>query len=555
MPETISATRTVPFSSLRGFPDLFSTYCSDFEDVASHFAGDFRSRSAQAESAKRRADFVSHRREVVEALREQQEDWGLDEATRRNLRRLADPASAAVVTGQQIGLFGGPLYTVYKTITAVQLADRLERETGRPTVAIFWMAGEDHDFDEIAELGLARRNDPFTIRFGADDGEAAAPPDRTVGIGGPVGRIRVDEALTAFVDRIGEELLDTDFTADLLDGLHDAYREGDTLLAGFARFLNGLFPERGLILVSPDDRALKRLTRPLFRREIREADRSYTLLSEVSEELEDGYHAQIHPRSTNLFLLDGSARRAIDRTEDGSFRLAGSEERVSEAELLDLLDEHPERFSPNVALRPLMQDLLLPTAAYVGGPSEISYFAQLKPLYEWAEIPMPLVYPRASGAVVEGKIRSVLEKYDLSAEDLQDDLGALFKQVILARAEVDLESEFSESVRFLHEAINHLKPVAEEVDQTLVPATEAARSDLMKTLDHLKDKFVRAEKRKHEEIRSQLQKARVGLYPDGRLQERFLSVLYFLNKYSSGVVRDLEESFSLDTTSFQIVDL
>lgn len=563
MSETIAATRSVPFSELRGFPDLFRSYCSDFSAVRSYYAGDFRSEEERRKIASRRAEAVDRSDALIEAVRDQQERWGLDDSTRRNLDRLADPESVAVLTGQQIGLFSGPLYTFYKAVTAIQLADRIESETGRPSVPVFWMAGEDHDFEEIREVGLIRRNDPRIVRYeptesnGRKDESAAGEFPENGGPGGPVGRMRAGTGVADLIGRLPEEMLETEFTEGLLDQLRDAYRPERTLLEGFARFLNGLLPESGLLLVSPDDRRLKELSRPLFRREIKQPEASYDRLTAITEELEERYHGQIHPRSTNLFLMDEERRVPIDRVDgsDGRFRLGEDGRTIERSELLDLLEAEPERFSPNVALRPLMQDRLFPTAAYVGGPSEVSYFAQLKPLYDWAEVPMPLVYPRASVTVVEGKVRSVLEKYDLAETDLQREMGALFKDVLLEWMEVDLDEEFEDASRHLHQAINHLKPVAEEVDATLVPATEATRSELVKAIEHLKDKFVRAEKRKHDEIRSQLRKAQVGLYPERTLQERFLSVLYFMNKYSPDVVDRLRAAIDLDTSAHQVVDL
>ena len=240
---------------------------------------------------------------------------------------------------------------------------------------------------------------------------------------------------------------------------------------------------------------------------------------------------------------------------DGRFHLRNRGQSFTKDELLSRLGEAPEQFSPNVILRPLMQDLLLPTAAYVAGPGEVSYFAQYKGVYDWAGIPMPIIYPRASATLVESKVQKVLERYDLGVADFEEETDKVFRRLVVGGLEADVDEAFGGAMRHLHQAVEEVKPKVQEVDRTLVKAAEAARTSLVKELERLKERVVKAEKRNQDAIRGQLEKAAAGLYPGGKLQERTLSVLYFLNKYSPGLLADLHATLSLDTTAHQVVEL
>jgi uncharacterized protein YllA (UPF0747 family) len=202
-----------------------------------------------------------------------------------------------------------------------------------------------------------------------------------------------------------------------------------------------------------------------------------------------------------------------------------------------------------------MQDLILPTAAYVAGPGEVSYFAQYKPIYAWAEQPMPIIYPRASVSLVESKVQKVLDRYGLDVAAFEGDLDQLFQRVVLDNMEVDIDAVFKDAGRHLHQAINDLKPSVEQVDQTLVKAAEGTRAALLKEMEKFKARVVRAEKQNQEQVCTQLEKAKINLYPGDGLQERTLSALYFLNKYGLDLFKRLETDFSPDTSAHQVIEL
>ena len=534
--------RRVPFSTFRSFPALFRDYCADYSELREYFSGDFQDAAAHRTAVSRTLSVDRDRETLADVLLEQNERWGMSEETRANIEALRRSESAAIVTGQQVGLFGGPIYTLLKALTTVRLAEQFSEETGQPVVPVFWMGVEDHDFDEIAAIRLLRRNESVELRY----------RDAPGGNPGAVGRLQLSDEITRLVDEIDDILPPTDFKDELMGIVREAYRPGRTFGDAFAMLMSSFLSGTGLILLSSDDVRLKRLAAPLFRREVSDPETVAAGIQRTSERLERRYHAQVKVEPTNLFYLEDDGRWPID-LDGETFRIRDHDRSFEREELLDLIEENPEHFSPNVVLRPLMQDTLLPTAAYVGGPGEISYFAQYKSAYEWAELPMPLIYPRASVSLVESKVAKVFDKYDLSLADFEEDLDRLFQRVVVDAMTVDLDELFGDSSRHLHEAINSVKSGLEEVDKTLNKAAEATRSALMAEFEKLKGKAVRVEKKNQEVVRDQLEKAHVNLFPNGGLQERELSILYFLNKYSIGLLGDLQDVLSTDTAEHQEV--
>lgn len=544
---TALAMRRVPFNAFKAFPDLFERYCTAYEDVAAFYAGDFRDAGVRRAAADRAAGHPRDRATLADVLLEQNTRWGLGPKTRGHIEALRREDAVAVVTGQQVGFLTGPLYTVYKTITALQLAERLAEETGRPVVPVFWVEGEDHDFEEIAGVKVLKRNEPLDVRY-----TGHAPPKD--GNAGAVGRLRLSGAVEEALAQLSEALPPTEFKDDLMAGVREAYAPDVRLEDAFVNLLRRLFPEAGLVFLNPDNVRLKALTRPLFRREIEDGEAAAACIKAASEKLRGPFHAQVQARPSNLFLLSEGGRYPLD-LEDGHFRLRGRGQSFTEEKLLGLLEEAPERFSPNVILRPLMQDLLVPTAAYVAGPSEVSYFAQYKDVYAWAGLPMPVIYPRASATLVESKVQKVLDRYDLAVPDFEDEVEKVFHRLVVSGIEAGVDDAFKNATRHLHQAIEELKPKVQEVDRTLVKSAEATRAALVKELERFKERVVKAEKRSQDAVRGRLEKAAAGLYPGGVLQERALSPLYFLNKYSPDLLDGLRASLSLDTTAHQVLEL
>ena len=541
-----TAVRRVSPADLGAFPDLFADYCTQFDAVADFYPGDWQALSARRKTADAAARRPADRDTLADVLLNQNERWDLDATTRSHIEALRDPESIAIVTGQQVGLLTGPLYTIYKTITTLQLAEEWAEQTGRTVVPVFWVEGEDHDFEEIATAHVLHRNEVVSLPYTPNVGDNP----------GAVGRLALTDAINDVLARLDEALPPSDFKPSVMDQVRAAYQPGTAIEDAFTRLMRSLFEDDGLVFINPDDARLKALSRPLFRRDLEDPETPAARIDTTSQALRDqGYHAQVTARPTNLFWLGDDGRRAIDLGDNGTFQLRNTSRTFSRDELLDRLDTEPERFSPNVVLRPLMQDHLLPTAAYVAGPGEVSYFAQYGDVYDWADLKMPLIHPRASVSLIEGKVQKVLDKYDLSVADFQANLETLFQDVVVETMEVDVDAVFSEAMPQLHQTINALKPDIEAVDRTLGSSAEATRAAIVDEMEALKQKVVRAEKRQQDEVRAQLEKAHVNLRPNGSLQERTINVLYYLNKYSPALLDDLRHTLRTNTSAHQIVEL
>lgn len=542
--------RRLSFDRLGGFPALFRRYVAGDPAVLRFVAHDFRDPAALRAAAERAATLERDRETLADVLAEQNAHWGNGgETVSANIEALRDPASAAVVTGQQLGLFGGPLYTVYKAVTAVQLARQMTEDTGRPVVPVFWLAGEDHDFEEVRATVVLSGRDPVRIALPPDD-------DRT-----PVGRRVLGPEIDAALAELEKALRPTAFTPDLLAALRRSYHPGATMRDAFASWMAHLFVDSGLVFVSPDDARLKRLVAPVFRQEIERPGDTLDRLAEASEALVDaGFHQQVTPLPGNLFLMEPEGRFTLDPDGD-EFELRGLGRRYAREDLLALLDAEPERFSPNVVLRPIVEDRLLPTAAYVAGPGEASYYAQLLGVYDAFGVPMPVVYPRASATLVEATVQRVLDRYGLGVPDFDPGpdpaaaLEALHRRFALDHSEHDIETAFAEALRQANEAVDALKPLAVDVDPTLEKSAEATRAALRNALGKLEARVVRAEKRNHALVRERLAKAQAALYPAGKLQERSLAALSFLNAAGPALVAEWLDALGLDTADHQVLPL
>lgn len=534
--------RQIP-PSAGGFSRLFFDYLYDASKVKPFYGHNFRE-GAAFESVMTSIDGrMLDRQSLVATLKEQNSRFGSGEKAAASIALLAKPTTYAVVTGQQCTLFGGPAYTVFKTVTAIQLAARLKRKfPEKDFVPVFWIEGEDHDFAEMNHVALF---DPEGSPARVEYLPGGVLPDRNVG---PVGELVFDSTLNATFGNLEALLARSEFSPDLLMMLKECYGEGQTFGMGFARWMAKLFSEYGLVLMSPNDPRLKKLLTPLFVNEVTEYPRTSQLVIARSAELEESYHAQVKAKSVNLFLFHKGGRYPIEPREH-DFSLRGTRHFVTREELLRIAKENPELLSPNVVLRPLAQDTLLPTVSYVAGPSEIAYYAQLTTLYEDFGLSMPVIYPRASATFVEERVVRMMEKYTLRLEDLFDDIEHIKSKVIEQIDEVHVDQIFEEASKSVHHALQELRFGVNDVDSTLLGPLDSVRSKFDMNLGVLKEKAIAAQKQRHEVAMRQIEKSVGRLLPGSILQERQVGTIYFMNKYGLELIQWLMGE--LDSTGFK----
>ena len=457
--------------------------------------------------------------------------------------------TVAVVTGQQVGLFTGPLYTLYKILTTLRLSEQLTQQFPEYNfVPIFWLEGEDHDIEEVSSFSfLNASNELQHLKY--PEGEKSA--GNTLG---SAGSLHLDESIGTLFQNLHQALLPTEYSPKVFELFETAYQKGMTFSRSFIHLLNVLLEDSGLIFFDPHNAETKNMLIPVFEQELNNVSQSCQLVITQSELLEKQYHAQVKPRPVNLFLFHNGGRYAIEPHDHG-FSLKGTRRILTKEEMLGLLHTDPNLFSPNVVLRPICQDYLFPTAAYVAGPSEVAYFAQFKLLYENFHIPEPLIYPRCSATIVEDRIQKIITKYNLQVKDFFTDLDALKSSITATISDFKVDELFSNTSGTISESLTSLKDGLESIDPTLVPALENTLGRMLGSLNSLKEKTLSAQVRQHEISFRQLDKVAVSLFPDSNLQEREMNIIYFLNKYGLELLRWLRNELVLDKFMHQVINL
>ncbi len=520
---------------LPGSSSLIKDYVHQFDRLAQFYSVDPRTPDAYRIQAGR-CDARSYRRPTLRAMLESRHRaWGAPDAVFHRIGELCEPDGLAVFTGQQTGLFGGPLYTLYKAITAIRLAATLEGDLGRPVVPVFWLASEDHDLAEADHVVVADRSGNLSVIRHTHWGSAGVLP----------AQLRLGPSIRDTLAQLWSVLPESEFTPPLQQVLAEAYAPERTLSDAFARWMLHWLGEAGLVLVDAADPELKRLAAPILVGELERAPSTSGLILAASRELKAlGYPAQIdaRPEGVNCFWLrDG--RRPLVRTPD-EFRLRDSGEAFPPADLIARCREFPAEFSPNVALRPVVQDALFPTLAYIAGPGELAYFAQLKAVYAAFGVPMPAIVPRASLTVLDARMPRLLERFQLTLADLTVEPEQLASRVLRGQLPPDLEATLVHARAQVEDIFARVREQVAAVDPTLSATAGQISGHLKGHLDQFERKAVQALKRRQADTRQQLQRLREALMPGGTLQERVYPVLPYLAKYGPAFPQVIHEAIT-----------
>jgi bacillithiol biosynthesis cysteine-adding enzyme BshC len=524
---------------------LAGDYANNFANVAALYAGDPTSPEAWRTAIARAQQYGRRRADVAALIAAQQERRKAPVEARAAAAQLAGDSSVAVVTGQQAGVFGGPLFTLLKAITAIQLARRAASEHGVPVIPIFWVDAEDHDWDEVRSLTVLDENfQPKSVELDALEGAGQSPVAALTLTGD------VDKTLA----ELEASLARTDFTDWTMAGLRDAWRAGEGMASAFARWLEGLLGPLGLVVFESADPAAKPLVADLFARELQFPGRTAALAATAGTLLsERGHQPQVVPQpdSLSLFRIDGS-RRPIRR--QGDHFVVGDNVHAPAALAAEAV-EHPARFSPNVLLRPVVQDVLFPTICYVAGPSELAYLGQLRGVYEHFGVPMPLMYPRASASLIDAAAARFLSKYDFPIEDLQPQDESGLNRLLQSQLPKTVEQALADAEQSIHRTMQRVIEVMPEVDPTLAGASRTTLGKMEHDLRALQGKVIHAAKKRDETLRRQFARAQSQIFPMGHPQERTLGVVFFLNRYGPALIDRLLEELPLEIGKHWVITI
>ena len=533
---------------VRRFPwirPLSGAYAYDFPSIASLYAGDPQRPEAWRDVIQRVTDHPRQPAAIAGVIGAQQERRAAPPEARAAAAQLRDPTTVAIVTGQQAGAFGGPLYTILKAVTAIQLARRVAEEQRTPTIAIFWVDAEDHDWNEIASCTvLDAEFQPRTVTLDAPDGAGQRP----------VAALTLDERIGRAIDELATILTPTPFTESVIASLRAAYAPGVGVAEAFARWMEAALGRFGLVVFESSDPAAKPLAAHVFARELRTAGATASLAAKAGTSMRTLGHApQVEPQPDQpaVFRLDGT-RTAIKRQGDA---FTVGDDTVPAATLVEQAERAPARFSPNVLLRPIVQDTLFPTICYVAGPSEMAYLGQLGGVYAAFDIPMPLIVPRASATLVDAAAARFLRRYPVDLESLQPQGEAALNQLLKSQLPPSVEEAMREASDAVKGSMTRLIEVLPELDPTLAGAAKTTLGKMEHDLQSLHSKMIQAAKRRDDTLRRQFTRLQAQAFPLGHPQERTLGVVHFLNQYGPSLIDRLIDELPIDPGQHWIVTI
>jgi bacillithiol synthase len=530
-------TECMPFTAIPHNSRLFLDFLFQYDKVASFY--EHRPHSQAVFEHARTLQFPAERRaRVADVLEKQNRRWGASDATMASIGKFREGA-VACISGQQVGVFGGPLYSILKAASAMQMAEELSSE-GIPAIPIFWLATEDHDLEEIASVTLPNGCELEKLTAAGQNGSDA-----------PVGSIALDARVTAMVER-ATTLLGPGWVSD---ALRESYRLGETYGSAFARLFTRIMAGTGMVLVDPLDEDLHSIVQPLFTAAAERAEELDQALLERGKALHKaGYHEQVRvtPESTLLFSLEGNRRTVLHLAGD-EFMLGA--QRIPRQQVLDKISSHPEQFSANVLLRPVVQDYLFPTAVYFGGPAEIAYFAQAGVVYEKLLGRTTPVMPRLSATIINTAMSDLLVRYRLSFSDLfhgSERVCELLASRVLAPA---LQNALHKTKESLESNLAELREELQKLDPTLVDAAARSERKMLYQLSKIGSKAARAELRQSESLTKDAHRVVTELFPHKELQERVLPGIYFLAQYGPELIAELKKAAAPQCPGHQIIRL
>lgn len=475
-----------------------------------------------------------HRSLLVEELERQYQDMALTEATRQNIQALRADNSYTLITAHQPNLMTGPLYVIYKIATTLNLTQQLRQAyPEQQFVPVFWMGGEDHDFEEVNHLHL------FGNRITWTDEQ-----------GGPVGAYQTD-SLGPILDQLEEILGQSERAQAVAQRLREYFRAGRAYSEGMRDLLHWIFGDYGLVLVNASTPVFKRLFIPILEDELLHQTSKPIVEQTIAQLEEAGYSQQAHARAINVFYLQAGRRDRIERTANDHYRVLDTDLVFSKSELIEELHAYPERFSPNVILRPLFQETILPNLAYIGGGGELAYWLERKAQFEHYGVPFPMLVRRCSVLWIPPSIAKLMDKLNIDTEAVFADTHPLLKRYIVEQSEEALS--LAPYKAELDAVFERLTQKITRIDPGLEKSVLAQQANTQKALEKLEQRLIRAEKHKNESSIQQIEKIKQTLFPNQGLQERHDNFFGFYLRYGQTFVQTLVEHLDPLQKQFWVV--
>jgi bacillithiol biosynthesis cysteine-adding enzyme BshC len=529
---------SIPYDQIPHSSKLFLDYLFHHEEV-SEFYPRPATRKWLTEQARQIVYDPARRERVATALERQNKAFGSGDATARALQSFREGA-VVTVTGQQVGLFGGPLYSLLKAASAIAAANELKR-SGVAAVPIFWLATEDHDLEEINHAFLPNGRERVVLLTSESRGNQNAP----------VGQVLFSEE----IEKVAAEAARLVGDSKAANAITSAYRRGETFGSAFGKLFAQIFHEHGLILLDPLDPELHRIAQPIYLAAMERAEEIDKALLARGKRLRNlGYHEQVRVTgdSTLLFTMEGGERRVIQRANGGF--LVGAQ-KIERDALLRCVAERPEVFSPNVLLRPVVQDYLLPTVTYFGGPAEVAYFAQGAVVYEKLLGRVTPVLARLSATIVNPRMQRLLKRYRLALPELfhgEENLKQLLGSRVLPG---DIDRILDDTAEKLRLGIREMQDSLRTLDPSLVPAAEKAARKMHHQVGRLRARAARAELQRDEYLARDAAELIASLHPEKALQERVLAGVAFLAANGLDFLDLLIEAANSDCGAHQLLYL
>jgi bacillithiol biosynthesis cysteine-adding enzyme BshC len=508
----------IPFRNTHAFNEFFLKYI-DQDSSLRPFYSRFPTEENFKEQIAEKSSFPeSTRKTLVDTITKQYSKLSHPPPVKQNIQSLLNPKTFTVVTGHQQNIFTGPLYFIYKIVTTINACRKLKtRYPEFHFVPVYWMASEDHDYEEIKSFRL------YGKKYTWETNQKGA-----------VGKFNLKEFAGLLKEIPGD-----------IDLFREAYTKNDTLSEAVRHYVNRLFGEEGLVVVDADDAALKNIFKPVIHADVIDHT-PFKLVEETNSRLQSaGFHPAVNPREINFFFLDRNLRSRLEQAGDG-FAVVDTQLLFSKDQLLKMISNEPVKFSPNVILRPLYQEMILPNLAYVGGPAEVVYWLELKAMFQHFNIPFPILLPRNFALVVDTQSGRKLSRTGLDLQEFFEEKNYLFNHWVTRNSSHDLS--LGEAMKTLSALAADIRDRSEKIDSTLGPMVSAETKRMQNVLEKIEKKMLRAEKRLQSDRLRQIEAVRDELFPNGALQERTDNFLNFYQKDHEFIHKLIEH---LDPFDFQ----